>query len=546
MIGGLLLFITGLTLFLFGMIKLSAHMQGLFSGKIRGYIRLSVKKPIYGLLLGIISTILFQSSSATTLLTVSIVSAGLISFFHSLGIILGADIGTTLTAQLVVWKVTNISPVIVFLGGVLFFIGKEKWKSIGEAVLYFGLIFYGLSLIGDATAPVKENEIFVRFFQEAQNPFIGIGIGLIFTAIVQASAIPIGILIILGQQGLISLEGALPIVLGANIGTTATAIIGSIVTNINGKRSAVSHVLFKLLGVIVCLIFLPVFLSLLRQLSPDIAQQIAFGHFTLNILITVIFMFLLRPFSLFVEKIIPGTDQVLPLWPEFLDEQCLTTPGEALTCVKKELEREIVLTQKMLSTSLSLIHEFKPAKQRDIAYIELVVDNVQTEITQYLWNVSCSQLTPVLSKKLFAFSSIVYDIERIGDRSTNIVELAESKHKRNAVFSGPAMAELKEIGNLVMKNLDDAVMLIEQRDAKRIQDVFERHLQVVVAIKATTEKHLERFYQKVCLAEAGPIFVDMLVNLERISDHCLVIAEHIKSIDDGAGINSVAGLYNVL
>jgi len=531
MINGLFLFITGLTLFLFGMIRLSSHMQGLFSGRIRSYIRLSVKKPVYGLLLGVFSTILFQSSSATTLLTVSIVSAGLISFFHSLGILLGADIGTTLTAQLVVWKATNISPVIVFLGGILFFVGKEKWKSIGEAVLYFGLIFYGLSLIGDATAPVKENALFVRFFQEAKNPFIGIGIGLVFTAIVQASAIPIGILIILGQQGLVSLEGALPIVLGANIGTTATAILGSIVTNINGKRSAVSHVLFKLVGVIVCLIFLPVFLRVLKQLSADIAQQIAFGHFILNLLITIIFLFFLKPFSSFVEKIITGTDQVLPLWPEFLDEQCLATPEKALVCVKKELGREIALTQKMLITSLSLIHAFKPAKQRDISYIELVVDNVQAEITQYLWNISCGQLTPALSKKLFAFSAIVYDIERIGDRSTNIVELAESKHKRNAIFSEPAEKELNEIGNLVLRNLDDAVMLIELRDAKKIQDVFERHLQVVLAIKAATEKHMERFYQKVCLAEAGPIFVDLLVNLERISDHCQIITEHMKKID---------------
>lgn len=532
MINGLFLFITGMTFFLFGMIKLSAHMQGLFSGRIREYIRLSVKKPIYGLLLGIVSTIFFQSSSATTLVTVSIVSAGLISFYHSLGIILGADIGTTLTAQLVVWKVTAISPVIIFLGGILFFVAKSKWKSIGEAVLYFGLIFFGLSLIGDATAPLKDNELFIRFFQEARNPFVGIGIGLVFTAIVQASAIPIGILIILGQQGLISLEGALPIVLGANIGTTATAILGSMVTNINGKRSAVAHVLFKLLGVVVCLVFFPVFLSLLKQLSPDIAQQIAFGHFALNILITVIFIFLLRPFSMFVEKIIPGTDQVVPLWPEFLEEQCLTKPDEALVCVKKELGREIALTQKMLSTSLALIPDFKPDKQRDISYIELVVDNVQAEITQYLWNVSCGQLTPSLSKRLFAFSSIVYDIERIGDRSTNIVELAESKHKRNAIFSEPAKAELKEIGELVMKNLDDAAMLIEKRDTNRIQDVFERHVQVVVAIKAATEKHLVRFYQKMCRAEAGPIFVDMLVNLERISDHCLVIAEHIRSIEE--------------
>lgn len=527
-----LLFVAGLTIFLFGMIKLSTLMQGIFSSRIRGYIRMSVKKPLYGILLGITSTILFQSSSATTLVTVGIVSAGLISFYHSLGIILGADIGTTLTAQLVVWKVTSISPVIIFAGGILFFAGKERWKAIGEAVFYFGLIFYGLSLIGDATAPLKDNALFTRFIQEAQNPLVGTGIGIIFTAIVQASAIPIGILILLGQQGLVSLEGAIPIMLGANIGTTITAILGSVVTNINGKRTAISHVLFKTIGVIVCLVFLPAFLRLLKHLSPDIAQQIAYGHFALNILITLIFMALLRPFSMFIEKLIPGTDQVLPLWPEFLEEKCLASPEEALACVKKELGREVALTQKMLNVSLSLIPQFVPAKQRDISYIELVVDNVQAEITQYLWNVSCGQLTPTLSKKLFAFSSIVYDIERIGDRSTNIVELAESRHKRKAVFSEPAKEELIEIGNLVTKNLEDAAMLIEMRDTKKIQDVFERHVQVVVAIKAATEKHLVRFYQKMCRAEAGPIFVDILVNLERISDHCLVIAEHIKNIDD--------------
>ena len=529
---GILLFIIGLTLFLFGMIKLSTKMQGLFSGRIRGYIRVSVKKPIYGLLLGIFSTILFQSSSATTLVTVGIVNAGLISFYHSLGIILGADIGTTLTAQLVVWKVTTISPIIVFLGGILFFAGKERWKSIGEVVLYFGLIFYGLSLISDATSPLKENDTFLRFFRETKNPFIGIAIGLVFTAIVHASAIPVSILIIIGQQGFITIENALPIVLGANIGTTVTAIMGAAVTNINGKRSAFAHLLFKFFGVTICLAFFPVFVISVKFLSTDIAQQIAFGHFLLNLLIAVIFIFLLKPFSKLVEIIIPGTDHTFPLWPEFLEEKYLAAPDEALICVKRELGREVMLTQKMLKTSLSLIPEFKPAQQRDISYIELVVDNVQTEITQYLWNVSCGQLTPALSKRLFAFSSIVYDIERIGDRSTNIVELAESRHKRNAIFSAPAMAELKEIGDLVMKNLDDAALLIEHRNTNRIQDVFQRHVQIVVAIKVATEKHLVRFYQKMCRAEAGPIFVDMLVNLERISDHCLVIAEHIKGIDD--------------
>jgi len=275
MINGILLFITGLTLFLFGMIKLSTDMQALFSVRMRDYIRYSVRTPLYGLLLGITSTIVFQSSSATTLVTVGIVSAGLISFYHSLGIILGADIGTTLTAQLVVWKITAISPIIIFVGGVLYFAGKERLKTAGEVILYFGLIFYGLSLIGDATAPLKENETFVRFFREAKNPLIGLGLGLIFTGIVHASAIPVSILIILGHQGLISIENALPIVLGANIGTTVTALMGSIVANVNGKKSAIAHLLFKVLGVALCLLLFPFLVTSVKYLSSSIAQQIA-------------------------------------------------------------------------------------------------------------------------------------------------------------------------------------------------------------------------------------------------------------------------------
>jgi phosphate:Na+ symporter len=532
MINTIFLFITGLTLFLFGMIKLSTEMQQLFSVRIREYIKFSVTKPLYGLLMGIGATILFQSSSATTLLTIGIVSAGLISFYHSLGIILGADIGTTLTAQLVVWKFTAVSPIFIFLGGILYFLGKERMKLIGEAILYFGLIFFGLNLIGEATAPLKHNQAFIRFFQETKHPLIGVIIGLIFTSIVHASAIPISILIILGQQGFIAIENALPIVLGANIGTTVTALMGSIVTNISGKRSAVSHLLFKCIGVIICMIALPLFIPLLKYLSSSIGQQIALGHFLLNCLIVVLFLFLLKPFSLVIEKIIPGKDETLPLWPEYLDEKCLSKAGDALLCVKKELKREIMLTQRMLGESLSLIPNFSEKKKRDITYIELIVDNVQAEITKYLWNISCGQLSQELSKRLFAFSTIVYDIERIGDRSTNLVELSESKHTRKTIFSEAANAELREVGKLVTKNLKDAALLIEQRDEEKIRHIFVRDKEVEFKIKEAIEKHLERFYRKVCRAEAGPIFVDMLINLEAISAHCRIIAEYIEGLQE--------------
>ncbi|HEY3276562.1 MAG TPA: Na/Pi cotransporter family protein [Syntrophorhabdaceae bacterium] len=527
MVGSLLLFITGLALFLFGMLKLSSGMEGAFSGRIRNFIKFSVKNRFFGLVTGIAATTVFQSSSATTLLTVSIVSAGLITFYHSLGIILGADIGTTLTAQLVVWNVTDLSPWIILTGVLIFCIGVERWKSAGEMVVYFGLIFFGLGLIGDAAAPLKESETFIRFFRGTENPLLGLAIGIIFTAVVHASAIPVSILIILGQQGLISIEGALPVVFGANIGTTATAIMGSLFMNKAGKRSALAHLLFKVSGVGVSLLLFPLFVVLLKALSSEVAQQIALSHVILSLLIVILFIGLLKPFAWVVEAIVPGKEETLPLWPEYLDQKCLTIPQEALDCVNKELSREIFLAGRMFSESLTLIPSWSETRKRDIMYVELVVDNLQTEITQFLWNTSCGDLSPGLSRKLFAFSVIVDDIERIGDRSTNIMEAGESKYKRKAVFTDQAYSEIDEIGGLVLRNIEDTSSLIVKRDEELIRVVMVRHEEIRDKVREATDEHLKRFYTKLCKAEAGPLFVDILMNLELISEHCRTIADRI-------------------
>jgi len=531
MVNSILLFITGLVLFLFGMIKLSELMQQQLSGSIRDYLKISVARPVYGFFMGIVSTLLLQSSSATTLLTMGVVSAGLISFYHSLGIILGADIGTTLTAQLVVWRFTTVSPFIILVGGILMFTGKDRLRSYGEAIFYFGLIFFGLNLTSEATAPLKNNQSFIRFFQEAKNPLIGVCIGAVFTGIVQASAIPVGIMVIMGQQGLISIDNAVPVVFGANIGTTVTALLGSLVLNINAKKSALSHLLFKIIGVALALVFFPFFIGLIKNLSSHVSQQVAFSHFILNLSIALLFGFLLKPFSYIIEKIIPGKDETLPIWPEHLNKKCLTSAEDALGCVRKELVREIALARKMLFESLGLINNFKSAKRKDLGYIEIVIDNLQAEITRYLWNISCGQLSPELSKRLFAFSSIVYDIERMGDHSTNIVELSESKHLRSAMFSEPALVEINEIGRLVVETVDLTSSVIESGNRVNLDKIGEMTAKIDFLIKEAIDRHLQRFYQRICRAEAGPIFVDMLVNLEGIARHCRIIAEHLKTLE---------------
>jgi phosphate:Na+ symporter len=530
MADGLLLFITGLALFLFAMSHLSNRMQRLISARMRGCIKYSVRTPLYGLVTGIITTILFQSSSATTLVTVGMVSAGIIGFFHSLGIILGADIGTTLTVQLVAWHLTQLSPLIITTGGLLWVSGKPGTRTSGEAIFYFGLLFFALNLTGAATGPLRHDPMFMALFQNDVCPLLGVAIGVVFTGIVQASAIPISILVILAQQDLVTLQNAVPIVLGANMGTTATAFLAAVAANVNGRRTALAHFGFKLAGVVVRLPLLGVLLPVLESLAARVPQQVVLSHVIYNCLVAGIFMPALKPVAAFMERIVPGRGVTLPMWPEHLDGAYINKPQEALECVRLELLRGLILCRRMLTGSIELIASFREGTRRDIGYIEMIVDNLQDEIGRYLDRVSCQPMTEGQSQRLFAFSAIVDDIERVGDRALNMSSLARHKRHTRADFTPEAEQELDGIVRLVFDNLGDTVMLVERTDKALIPAIVEREEDIDTAVRDAVQHHFERFRRGACHAAAGPIFVDILINLERISDHCENIAEHFATI----------------
>ena len=531
MLQGIVLLATGIVLFLFGMMKLSAKMQLLFTARIRAYIKYAVRKPVYGLLTGVASTIALQSSSATTVLIIGMVSAGLISFYHSLGMILGADIGTTLTVQLVVWKVTDLSPLFIIVGGTLWLVGKTKWASGGEVVFCFGLLFFGLHLTAQATAPLRDNPALIRFLQETNHPLLGLGIGLLFTGLIHASAIPISILVILSQQGLVTLPNALPVVIGANIGTTVTALMaGAVSSSLSARKSALAHLLFKLAGAIICFLALPYFIWLIKFLASQPAQQIALGHFLFNLLIVLTFIFFLRPFARLIEKYLPGEDQVLPLWPEYLDEKCLANAGEALDCVHKELAREMMLTQSMYAELINMIDKYQEGKGRKVRYIAWAVSHLRNEIVQYLRQVSTYHLTPALSAKLFAFTGLVDDITRISDQIVVVVGLMKDKSEKNIDFSPVAQSQLQEIAQLVADNLTHAGHLLAKPDEAESALLFRLEEEIDARVKSARESHLVRFCEKVCNAEAGPVFVEIMIYLEQISDHCQSIAEYVAEL----------------
>jgi len=529
------LFLTGLALFLYGMVELSALMRERFNNvRLRENFKYAVRRPVYGLVTGIIATILFQSSTATSLLVVGMVSAGLMSFYRSLSILLGADIGTAFTVQLVVWKVTDLSPLLVISGGLLWAAGKDRWKPLGAGVFYFGLMFFGLSIVSGVTAPLKDNPDVVRLLRETGGSLAGLLAGALIAVLIHSSAIPISILVILAQYEMVTTESALPIVFGANVGTAVTAILASIVTGVDGRRSALSHLLFKVFGAAVCFSVIPFFVAVLKFLSVDTAQQIAYGHLLFNLVTAGCFIFLLGPFSRFVEYLLPGKTETLPVWPEFLDARSLARPEDALECVRKELHREMTLARSMFLNSVRLIDDYGERRRKDILYVELVVDNLRNEVSEYLRKVSAGELSAVLSKKLFCYAAMVDDVERIADHSVNIVEFCRCKHLRKAKFSPMAEAELAEIIQLIDQNLSDSLSLLERRDEDRIRDVGRREDEVDRKVKEARERHLERFHKRICQAEAGPIFVEILVNLERISDHCQNIADYVAEIEDSS------------
>jgi len=528
MIKNVLLGFAGIILFLYGMTSLSLIMQRLFTVRIRNYIRLMVRDRLTGFLTGIVTTILFQSSSATTVLIVGLVSAGLVNFYSSLAVILGADIGTTITVQLIAWRIGDISPLFLIVGGIGWFLGEGKKKRASGAVFAFGLMFFGLYVVSLAAQPLKTDPHIMELFRSPVSPLFAFLFGVLFTALVHASAIPIGMLVLLSNDGLVSLHQALPILIGANVGTATTAIIAAFVSTPPGRRTAAAHFFFKLMGAVVMLPMASYLAAFLDGLSTNPGQKVVLAHLFFNLAIALGFIFITSPVACMWEKLLPGKERFIPLWPEHITHGALKNPEEALEAARKEIVRQGEIAQRMFELAAKSTVTFFPSYMKDIQYLELAQNNLREEIVSYLRLASAQELSSTLAQRIFSYTATSDDIERMCNHMVSLVVLSQEKASRHIAFTSYAMAELEGLKGYVATNLSESITLIRgtgERE-KLVKAISFREERIDLMVKEARNNHLVRFHKRLCQPEAGPIFLEMLIHFERISDHCQNIADY--------------------
>jgi len=516
----------GLAIFLYGMNVMSDALQKAAGNKMKNLLEILTRNNVLAVLVGTVITAIIQSSSATTVMVVGLVNAGIMKLSQAVGVIMGANIGTTMTAQLIAFKLTDVVPFALILGVIFIFFGRKKtYKQIGEFVLGFGLLFMGMNYMSDAMKPLREIPQFTQLMVDLQhNPILGVFAGFLLTAIVQSSSATIGILQALASQGLISIEAALPILFGDNIGTCITAILASIGANLTAKRAALIHLTFNVIGTIIFLIILQPVTGIIKLISLDPVRQIANAHTLFNITNTIIQLPFAGLLVAFVTRMLPGKVEDDPTKLIYLDERILETPSVAVVQIIKEIIRMGEMARANTKKAIDAILNNDEKLIEEVYADEKVINSLERKITEYLLAVSHKAISPEQSKRVAALFNTVHDVERIGDHAENLVELAQFKIDNKIVFSNTAVKELKEIFSIVDKALETALYALQNDDKEKVKEV-DRYENMVDELRdSLRENHIRRLNNNECSVNAGVIFLDIVTNLERIADHGVNIA----------------------
>lgn len=543
--GTILTMAGGLGLFLFGMELMSDSIEKVAGARLRRILEIFTTNRFMGMIVGIIFTGIIQSSSACTVMVVSFVNSGLMNLYQAAGVILGANIGTTITSQLVSFNLSKIAPLILLVGVVvMMFTDKEKVRKVAEVVVGFGILFVGLSTMSQAMANMKNEPQVVNLLMSLKNPFLATLMGFALTAIIQSSSVTVSIVLLLANQDLLPLPITLYIILGCNIGACATAMLASMTGKKDAKRAALIHLLFNVIGTIIIYIALFVagdqIVELIKSISADNGRFVANAH----TLIKITQVILLFPFTGWLVKmtylIVPGEDQKVGYREsyqlKYIGDKVVFNPATAVVEVVKELERMASLAEENLNRAMNALITLDEEDIEEVYEVEKNINFLNHAITDYLVKINQTTLPIEDLNSLGALFHVVNDIERIGDHAENVADAARQRKEEGISISKEAQKELGDMLEMVNKIIRYAVEMFAKSDETHMQEIVTLEDQVDEKERELQKKHVERLTKGECSPEAGMIFSDIVSGLERVADHATNIAFAItteEEMDEG-------------
>ena len=534
----------GLALFLYGMNSMSDALQKAAGEKMKKILEFLTKNPIMGVLAGALVTAVLQSSSATTVMVIGFVSAGLMSLPQAISVIFGANIGTTMTAQLMAFKITDYIYPIIFVGFMLYFASKkEKVKNVGLVIFSFGLLFEGIEIMGSVMKPLANSPIFVELMAKVSDiPVLGVLLGAVMTLVVQSSSATIAVLQNFASQpgpdgvtSVIGLAGAIPILFGDNIGTTITALLASIGQSKNAKRTAIAHSIFNITGSIVFLFLIPVLAKFVQFISPKgpevevISRQIANAHTTFNVVCTLVWLPLIPLMVKIVTTIVRGDDtkKVHSYEPQYLDDKMINQPIPAMYMVSNEINRIATSTEKMLKILKEIVsgdnkEETKTLFKKHHDAIKTLQDAIVTYISKLFTG---GALTEVQAERVAGYLAIANNIDRIADRCGDVADIYERIGTSEKILSEQAKEELAQCVTIAEELFEQAITAVATDNVDQAEQVIRDKKRMRKAQKKSTKKHLERLQEKLCDPDLTRAYSGILLNLDRVADNCTGIAE---------------------
>ena len=521
----------GLGLFIYGIYLLSDSLQKLSLGLLKNLIDKITTNRVMSMLVGAGFTSIVQSSSATSVLLIGFINAGLITLAAALPVVFGANIGTTITAQLIAFKLTKSALFFVFVGSfVFFFARKSKHQNKGRALLGFGMLFLGLNIMTAAVKPLAGNEellnLFLRF---GTYPILGIVTGILVTVLLQSSSTTIGMVIALASAGLLDLKASMFLVLGDNIGTCITALIASTGGKLASRRLAFGHAMFNVLGTAVALPMVPLYLHYLPDLSGDLSRQIANFHTAFNLINTMIFLPFVPLFLKALAKIVPGEDYEKKE-TKYLDKNLLATPELAIKAVIRQLSVMLAIDQEMLEKARQCIAQYNHKLKNEISIDEQSVDEMQRDITAYLVEITKGELPDQKRRIVPALIHSVNDLERVGDYCQDISRLSQRLYEENLSFSATAQAELARIFDKTQTLMNFTQKALRSDDHKSASITLMIEKEIDELIMQYKLNHFKRLEEGVCMNESGLVFSDILTYIGRLNDHLCNITKGILHI----------------